>query len=87
MSLAAAASEGIIGPEDYHRLANAGQLLHDLTQILRLTLEGAFNPGLAPKGLKSLLVRAGHAASFEDLEAKLKQALADVSAAFEKLII
>ena len=87
VSLAAAASEGIIGPEDYHRLANAGQLLHDLTQILRLTLEGAFNPGLAPKGLKSLLVRAGHAASFEDLEAKLKQALADISAAFEKLII
>ena len=87
VSLAAAASEGVISPEDYRRLASAGQLLHDLTQILRLTLEGPFNPASAPKGLKSLLVRASHAESFEDLEGKLKQAFADVSAAFEKLII
>ena len=87
VSLAAAASEGVISPEDYRRLASAGQLLHDLTQILRLTIEGPFNPASAPKGLKSRLVRASHAESFEDLEGKLKQAFADVSAAFEKLII
>ena len=87
VSLAAAASEGVISPEDYRRLASAGQLLHDLTQILRLTLEGPFNPASAPKGLKSRLVRASHAESFEDLEGKLKQTFADVSAAFEKLII
>ncbi len=86
VSLAAAASEGVISPEDYRRLASAGQLLHDLTQILRLTLEGPFSPASAPKGLKSLLVRGSHAESFEDLEGKLKQAFADVSAAFEKLI-
>jgi glutamate-ammonia-ligase adenylyltransferase len=87
VSLAAAASEGLIEPEVYRRLAAAGRLLHDLTQILRLTLEGPFHPATAPKGLKSLLVRAGGAASFEDLETKLKQALADVSTAFERLIV
>jgi glutamate-ammonia-ligase adenylyltransferase len=87
VSLAAAASAGVIEPEDYRRLAGAGRLLHDLTQILRLTLEGAFDPVSAPKGLKALLVRAGDAASFDDLENKLKQALADVHSAFEKLIV
>jgi glutamate-ammonia-ligase adenylyltransferase len=86
VTLAAAASEGLIGLEDHRKLMGAGQLLHDLTQILRLTLEGPFDPASAPKGLRSLLVRAAHADSFEDLEKKLKQALADVSEAFERLI-
>jgi glutamate-ammonia-ligase adenylyltransferase len=87
VTLDAAASEGLISAEDHRRLAAAGQLLHDLTQILRLTLEGPFHPVSAPKGLKSLLVRAGEAASFEDLERKLKQSLADVREAFERLIV
>jgi glutamate-ammonia-ligase adenylyltransferase len=86
-ALDAAASEGLISAEDHHRLSAAGQLLHDLTQILRLTLEGPFHPASAPKGLKSLLVRAGEAESFADLERKLKQSLADVREAFERLIV
>ncbi|WP_244437816.1 bifunctional [glutamine synthetase] adenylyltransferase/[glutamine synthetase]-adenylyl-L-tyrosine phosphorylase [Hyphomicrobium denitrificans] len=87
VTLDAAASEGLISAEDHRRLSAAGQLLHDLTQILRLTLEGPFHSASAPKGLKSLLVRAGEAASFEDLEHKLKQSLADVREAFERLIV
>jgi glutamate-ammonia-ligase adenylyltransferase len=87
VTLAAAASKELISAEDYRRLSAAGQLLHDLTQILRLTLEGPFHPASAPKGLKSLLVRAGEAVSFEDLEHKLKQSLADVREAFERLIV
>jgi [glutamine synthetase] adenylyltransferase / [glutamine synthetase]-adenylyl-L-tyrosine phosphorylase len=87
VALAAAASEGVIAAGDYRRLAAAGQLIHDLTQILRLTLEGPFVPGSAPKGLKSLLVRAGDATSFEGLEKKVEQTLADVFEAFERLIV
>jgi glutamate-ammonia-ligase adenylyltransferase len=87
MGLAAMASEGIIRPEDYERLAPAGQLMHDLTQILRLTLEGHFNPATAPEGLKALLARAGQAGSFEELENTLKQALGDVLAAFDRMIV
>ena len=86
-TLDAAASKGLIPAGEHRRLAAAGQLLHDLTQILRLTLEGPFDPAAAPKGLKSLLVRAGAAASLEDLETKLKQALADVREAFDRLIV
>jgi glutamate-ammonia-ligase adenylyltransferase len=87
VALDAAASEGLISAEDHRRLSAAGQLLHDLTQILRLTLEGPFHPLSAPEGLKSLLVRAGEAESFADLERKLKQSLADVREAFERLIV
>jgi glutamate-ammonia-ligase adenylyltransferase len=87
VTLDAAASEGLISVEQHRRLSAAGQLLHDLTQILRLTLEGPFHPASAPKGLKSLLVRAGEAQSFEDLENNLKQALSDIREAFDRLIV
>jgi glutamate-ammonia-ligase adenylyltransferase len=51
-----------------------------------LTVEGPFDPALAPKGLKSLLARSGDTTSFESLEIKLKQTLADVLEAFGRLI-
>lgn len=86
-ALAAAASDGVIHNDDYVRLANAGQLLHDLTQVLRLTIEGPFDPVSAPKGLKLLLARSGNTTSFEDLEIKLKQTLADVLESFNRLIV
>ncbi len=85
VALAAAASEGLVHHDDYRRLSEAGQLLHDLTQVLRLTIEGPFDPVSAPKGLKSLLVRSGGTTSFGDLETKLKQTLADVLEAFDRL--
>ena len=87
VALDVAASEGLIPVEEHRRLSAAGQLLHDLTQILRLTLEGPFHPASAPKGLKSLLVRAGEAQSFDDLERKLKDALAEIRGAFDRLIV
>jgi glutamate-ammonia-ligase adenylyltransferase len=87
LALSAAAAAGLVDAEDHRQLARAGRLLHDLTQILRLTLEGHFDPASAPKGIKSLLLRAGDAASFEALEKKLRQALADVLEAFNRLIV
>ncbi|MET0639212.1 MAG: bifunctional [glutamine synthetase] adenylyltransferase/[glutamine synthetase]-adenylyl-L-tyrosine phosphorylase [Hyphomicrobium sp.] len=86
-ALGAAYSGHVLAQDDYNRLAAAGRLLHDLTQLLRLTLEGPFAHASAPEGLKSLMVRSGGAASFEDLESKLKQTLADVREAFNRLIV
>ena len=51
-------------------LIPATRLLHDLTQIVRLCLEGRFDPATAPSGLKDLLARAGDAPSFPVLEAR-----------------
>jgi glutamate-ammonia-ligase adenylyltransferase len=86
VALAVAATEGVVSEADYQSLSKGGRLLHDLTQVLRLTLEGRFDPAQAPEGLKTLLVRSGGTASFEDLETKLKQTLSDIFAAFNRLI-
>ncbi len=86
--------------EAYRRLRDAGvlkaahadilipatRLVLDLTQILRLCLEGVFDPATAPKGLKALLARAGDAASFEELETRLRATLAAVAALFDEII-
>ncbi len=63
------------------------RLLHDLTQVLRLCLEGQFDPSKAPKGLKELAARAGDAPTFEALEVKLRQSLATSADLFDLLIV
>ena len=65
------------------RLTAAGQLIQDLTQILRLSLDTGFDPKTAPGGLKHLLAKAGGAETFETLENRLISLLADVHAAFD----
>ena len=86
-ALSKAATVGLIRPEDDRQLADAGRLLHNLTQVLRLTIEGPFDPVSAPKGMKSLLVRSAGENSFNDLEIRLKRTLAGVLDAFNRLII
>jgi glutamate-ammonia-ligase adenylyltransferase len=77
---------GLIDAHEAQTLIDASRLLHSLTQILRLCLEGPFDPATAPGGLKDLLARAGDAPSFGVLEARLKSALAEVSVLFSRLI-
>ena len=61
-------------------------LLHDLTQILRLCLEGRFEPATAPSGLKELLANAGDAPSFAELEERLRLTLIKVAGLFNQII-
>ncbi len=68
-------------------LIPATRLLHDLTQIVRLCLEGRFDPATAPSGLKDLLARAGDAPSFPVLEARLRENLTAVSRVFAEIIV
>lgn len=69
------------------QLTNAGKLLHDLTHILRLCLDGPFHSGTSPEGLRMLLVKAGKAKDFKDLETKLRDAQGKVAEAFDTLIV
>ena len=62
------------------------KLVHNLTQILRLCLEGPFDPETAPKGLKEMLAHAGDEQSFAGLEVKLRQMLATVAELFPRII-
>ncbi|MBZ0211799.1 MAG: bifunctional [glutamine synthetase] adenylyltransferase/[glutamine synthetase]-adenylyl-L-tyrosine phosphorylase [Hyphomicrobium sp.] len=78
---------GLLAQDHAEVLIPATRLLHDLTQILRLCLEGGFDPATAPSGLKELLAQAGDAASFAQLEARLKEAQGRVSELFRLLIV
>ncbi|MFA5899298.1 MAG: bifunctional [glutamine synthetase] adenylyltransferase/[glutamine synthetase]-adenylyl-L-tyrosine phosphorylase [Hyphomicrobium sp.] len=77
---------GILAPEHAEVLIPTTRLLHDLTQILRLCLEGRFDPTTAPSGLKELLARAGDAANFSELEERLRVRLARVAELFGVLV-
>ena len=68
-------------------LLPAARLLHNLTQVLRLCLDGPFVPEKASPGLKALLARAGEAADFARLEVDLAQRQAEVSMLFNNLIV
>jgi [glutamine synthetase] adenylyltransferase / [glutamine synthetase]-adenylyl-L-tyrosine phosphorylase len=77
---------GLLAPLHAEVLIPATRLLHDLTQILRLCLEGPFDPATAPKGLQALLARAGDATSFTELEARLRASLASVAQMFDAIV-
>ena len=55
---------GLLPPAAAEVLLPAARLLHNLTQVLRLCLDGPFEPAKAPDGLKDLLARAGEAPDF-----------------------
>ncbi len=77
---------GLLAPQHAEVLIPATQLLLDLTQILRLCIEGRFDPATAPSGLKELLARAGDAADFGELEERLRVTLSNVTNAFADII-
>jgi glutamate-ammonia-ligase adenylyltransferase len=77
---------GLIPPAAADALLPAARLLNNLTQVLRLCLDGPFDPAKAPDGLKALLARAGEAPDFRHLEADLAAREAEVAALFEALV-
>jgi glutamate-ammonia-ligase adenylyltransferase len=77
---------GVLAPAAAETLIGATRLLHDLTQVLRLCLDGPFNPATAPHGLKELLARAIGAPSFAAVEARLSETLGQVAGLFTKLV-
>ncbi|MEQ1578567.1 MAG: bifunctional [glutamine synthetase] adenylyltransferase/[glutamine synthetase]-adenylyl-L-tyrosine phosphorylase [Hyphomicrobium sp.] len=80
-------ADGVLDPADAETLKGACRLLHNLGQILRLCLEGAFDPAHAPLGLKQQLAVAGHMPDFTILEGHLRETLAAVHALFVKLVV
>ena len=55
--------------------------------MLRLCLDGPFEPAKAPDGLKTLLARAGEAPDFPRLEADLAAREAEVAGLFDALVV
>jgi len=77
---------GLLAAEHAEVLISATRLLHDLTQILRLCLEGGFDPATAPAGLKGLLAAVGETRDFSELEERLRSQQQLVAGLFEILV-
>ena len=80
------AAAGLLPQATADRLIEATRLVHNLTQVLRLCIEEAFDPAAAPRGLKVLLARAGGSPDFTALERDLRETLAWVEVQFSELV-
>ena len=80
------AGAGVLAKEDAEILIPAAKLYHSLTQVLRLCLDKPFKAADAPLALRELLARSADMPNFSVLEVTLKEALARVHEAFDRLI-
>jgi glutamate-ammonia-ligase adenylyltransferase len=71
---------------DGELLRDAATLYHDLTQVLRLCVNGPFDPAKASPGLLALLARAGGLPDFATLNAHLADTEAKVRECFSRLL-
>jgi glutamate-ammonia-ligase adenylyltransferase len=71
---------------DGELLSEAVTLYHNLTQILRLCVNGPFEPAKAAPGLLALLARAGGLPDFTTLDAHLADTEAKVREAFGRIL-
>lgn len=76
----------LLSPSQADTLISAIDLNLNLTQIIRICVEGVFKPEEATSGLKALLARAGNAPDFPALEAQLRESQAEVRELFEAVI-
>ncbi|HEX7777462.1 MAG TPA: bifunctional [glutamine synthetase] adenylyltransferase/[glutamine synthetase]-adenylyl-L-tyrosine phosphorylase [Parvibaculum sp.] len=77
---------GLIPSETADRLIAAVDLTLNLTQVVRICVEGVFKPEEATPGLKALLARAGNAPDFSALEAQLRETQAGVHKLFDSIV-
>jgi len=81
-----AARLGVLAAEHADVLRPAARLYHDLTQVLRLSVSGPFDPRTAGSGLLRLLARAADVPDFATLEAYLVETQARVRKSFEQIV-
>ena len=85
-ALARLAAADCLSPEHAEVLLPAARLHNDLTQVLRLCLDGVFDPAKAPDGLKALLARVADMPDFPQLEADLRRTQEEVAALFDVIV-
>jgi len=77
---------GVLAAKDAAVLRPAVRLFHDLTQILRLCLPGAFDPNAASAGVFSLLARAADLPDFPALQAHVVETQRQVRECFVRIL-
>ena len=77
---------GVLPAEDCELLIGHWDLLHGLTQNLRLCVQGAVKPEEIPEEFQALLARAGGVADFATLQQRLAESQEKVLRLFERLV-
>lgn len=78
--------KGLISSGDADALQPSIQLYHNLTQVLRLCINGTFKPENAPKGLADVILRASDEPDLARLEMRLAERQIACRTCFEHLI-
>jgi glutamate-ammonia-ligase adenylyltransferase len=85
-ALAALAEHGLLVPADAQTLEKAARLYHRLTQLLRLTVGGRFDPAEAVPGLCQLLSSAAEVPDIARAESLLADTQDEVAGIFARII-
>lgn len=80
------AEAGVLPNDMADMLVQAINLNHNLTQVIRVCVEGVFDPTAAARGLTMRLARAGDAPDFATLEADLFESQRQVREAFDSIV-
>lgn len=75
-----------IRPDDLEKLLTTLTLMTNVSQIIRLCMDGAFDPALAPAGLIDLVCRAGDAPDIKVLEADIRARAKVVRRIFQSVV-
>jgi [glutamine synthetase] adenylyltransferase / [glutamine synthetase]-adenylyl-L-tyrosine phosphorylase len=77
---------GVLQHSDAEVLRSAGRLYNDLTQILRLCVNGRFKPETSGEDLLRMMARAGDAPDFSSLQARAMETQAEVRRVFKAAV-
>ncbi len=86
-ALLALQKEGFLSADDGAALAAAHRLYGTLSQILRLCLDGVFDPATAAPSLRRLVTQACDLPSVETVKTHLEHTQADVRSRFTRLFV
>jgi len=85
-ALLALEGAGLVSEQTTRRLRDAWRLQQDLSQLLRVALDRSADPASEPAAYRALLARAGEAADFAALRAKVRDQRALARAAYEAVL-
>jgi glutamate-ammonia-ligase adenylyltransferase len=80
------ARAGVLDSASYEALKEAGLLYHRLTQVLRLCVDGPYDPAAALPALNQLVASAAESPDIPTAEALLADRQARVAALFDRLV-
>ena len=84
-ALASLLAAGLAPEESLAALSQAWRLQQDLTQLLKVAIDGPADPASEPKAFQALLARAGGVRTFQGLRSRLASAQQAARAAYDAL--